>query len=154
MKKRQKPLNLIDPHITSKRESNVMIKILYNVKNTTFQTTLIIKGMSHREQPAEYCQCVTCDSTTPPQGKEEKLKRQKKQERSFNRTVYLLFQCNWCTFAQTWIQFHSVPLWKQKIIIYIYEKATIIKHILVTAKWMHSMAWDGKQDSIASVHIK
>lgn len=37
-------------HNKQERESNVMIKILYNVKNTTFQNTLIIKkGMSHRE---------------------------------------------------------------------------------------------------------
>lgn len=40
-------------HNKQERESNVMIKILYNVKNTTFQTTLIIKtDVSHREQPA------------------------------------------------------------------------------------------------------
>lgn len=40
-------------HNKQERESNVMIKILYNVKNTTFQTIIIKKGISHREQPAE-----------------------------------------------------------------------------------------------------
>lgn len=95
-------------------------------KDTAVQHVLYSPGVSFSFFLSEqYFAGVASKAKSVTQLRLPQEKQQKWTEVS-SRPFYHLFQCSWCTFAQTWTRFRSVPLWRQK------KK--------VTNKWMEKWA--------------